>query len=71
MLQVNASFLWLNFNVYFDLDEKELEWEKKTKETKREHFSAAVRKWEMLAATKMKMSGSEKKVIGSHTTFPP
>ena len=30
-------------------------------EEKHENFIAAVRKWEMLAASKMKLSGSEKK----------
>ena len=63
MLQMNAAYLWQNLNVYFDLDVKELEWEKTTKETKREDFRAAVRKWEMLAATKVKISGSERKKV--------
>ena len=31
-------------------------------EEKHENFIAVVRKWKMLAATKVKMSGSEKKV---------
>ena len=30
-------------------------------------FIAAVRKWEVLAATKVKVSGSEKKGRGTHT----
>ena len=43
--------------------EKELEQRRPTSfEEKHENFIAAVRKWEMLAATKVKMSGSEKKV---------
>ena len=41
-------------------------------EEKREKFIAAVRKWEMLVATKVKMSGNEKynKQRGTHTRFP-
>ena len=41
---------------------------------KDEKFNAAMRKWQMLAANKVKMSGSEKKnwhVLGTYTTFPP
>ena len=33
-------------------------------------FIAAVRKWEVLAATKVKVSGSEKREQ-EHATFPP
>ena len=36
-------------------------------EEKRKHFIAAVRKWDMLAATKEKMSGSEKKKVNRNT----
>ena len=50
------------------ITEKELERETKNKqrpislEEKLENFIAVVRKWKMLAATKVRMSGSEKKV---------
>ena len=41
-------------------------------EEKGEKFIAAVRKWEMLIATKVKMSGNEKYKHGrTHTRFPP
>ena len=67
------SFFRLHFNVYIDLDncEKELEWEIKNKgvrpislEERHANFIAVVKKikWEMLSATKVKMSDSEKKV---------
>ena len=36
-------------------------------EDKRENFIAAVRKWEMPAATKVKMSGSENKKVSRNT----
>ena len=36
-------------------------------EEKRKHFIAAVRKCDMLAATKEKMSGSEKKKVNRNT----
>ena len=39
-------------------------------EDKNENFVAAVRKWEILAATKLKTSCSDKKETGAHTTFP-
>ena len=75
------SFFWLHFNVYIDLDncEKELEGEIKNKgvrpislEERHANFIAVVKKikWEMLAATKVKMSGSEKQWVGTVTTFP-
>ena len=38
-------------------------------EEQHENFLAAVRKWEILAATKVKMSG--KKWTTTDTTFPP
>ena len=41
-------------------------------EEQHENFVAAVRKWEMLASTKVKMNGSEKKKrTRTRTTFPP
>ena len=40
-------------------------------EEQHENFVAAGRKWEMLATTKMILSGSEKKVTRRRTTFPP
>ena len=50
--------------------DRELEREKKTKETlseeRHESFVTAVRKWEMPATTKMKMSGSKKKSEQEH-----
>ena len=36
-------------------------------EERHENFVAAVRKWEMLAATEVKMSGSEKKKTNKQT----
>ena len=74
------SFFRLHFNVYIDLDncEKELEWEIKNKgvrpislEERHANFIAVVKKikWEMLAATKVKMSDSEKKVNRSNYNF--
>ena len=38
-------------------------------EEQHENFVAAVRKWEMLAATKVKMSGSEKKKKVNENTY--
>ena len=55
---------------------RELEGEKKAKETfflleeQHENFVGAVRKRKMLAATEVKVSGSEKKVTRTRTTFP-
>ena len=43
-------------------------------EEKRKNFIAAVSKWGMLAATKVKMSGGEKEknqATETHATFPP
>ena len=41
-------------------------------EEKHENFIEVVRKWEMLVATKVKISDSEKqKGTGTHTIFPP
>ena len=39
--------------------------------TKNKKFIAGVRKKGMLAATKVEMSGNEKKGTGTHTTLPP
>ena len=42
-------------------------------ERKHDKFKEAARKWEMpemLAVTKVKMSGSEKKCTGIHAAFP-
>ena len=57
--------------------DRELEGKKKAKETyfleeeQHEKFVAVVRKWEMLADTKVKVNGSEKKrVTITRTTFP-
>ena len=59
----------LNFYIYIDLDDRERARARDRKqkrpislEEKHENFIAAGRKREMLAATKVKMSGSEKKV---------
>ena len=62
-----GSFFRLDFNVYTDVDNRERARakDKKTREKKKEkheNFIAAVRKWEMQAATKVKISGSDKKV---------
>ena len=61
-------FFRLNFNVYINVDKRERARARDKKqrrpislEEKRENFIAVVRKWEMLAATEVKMSGSEKK----------
>ena len=49
------------------ITEKELGWEIKNKgDELHENFIAAVRMWEMLVATKMKMSGSKKKTKLEH-----
>ena len=41
-------------------------------EEKHENFIEVVRKWELLAATKVKISDSEEqKGTGTHKTFPP
>ena len=63
----------LNFYIYIDLDDRERARARDTKqkrpisfEEKHENFIAAERKREMLAATKVKMSGSEKKVSEAH-----
>ena len=34
-------------------------------------FCSALGKWEVVVATKGKVSGSKKKWTGTHTTFPP
>ena len=66
--QQSRVFFDVIFNVYSHVDnrEKELEWVIEDKgdeflwEKKHENFIAAVKKWEMLAASKVKMRGSEK-----------
>ena len=74
--QKNESFFPLNFNVYINLDNKERARAKKTQqwrpislEEKHESYIAAVTKWEMLAATNVKMSGSEKQSEQKHKHF--
>ena len=70
-------FFRLNFNVYINVDKRERARARDKKqrrpislEEKRENFIAVVRKWEMLAATEVKMSGSEKKKLtGTNTTL--
>ena len=56
----------IDVNTLTWITEKELEREKKRDQfcwkKNKKHFIAAVRTWEMLAATKVKMSGSEKNV---------
>ena len=68
------SFFRLNFNVCIDVDNRE--WARVRDKKQRRpmtleglhgNFMAVVWKWEMLAATKMKMSGSEK--IANRNTF--
>ena len=65
--QQGESFFRLNFDVYSDMDNRErASARKKSHEDefrwkKDENFVVAVRKWEMLAASKWKMSGGEKK----------
>ena len=57
-----GSFFRLDFNVYTDVDNRERakarDKTNEKKKEKQENFIAAVRKWEMQAATKVKMSGS-------------
>ena len=68
------SLFWLNFYVYTGEDSREratLRKRLKTKEVnfdeiKTWNFIAALRKWEMLAATKVKMRGSAKERTGTH-----
>ena len=76
----SLSFDWILMSTLTWITEKELERDIKKQrrpislEEKHENFIAAVRKWEMLAATKLKMSAIEKKKrerTGTHTTFPP
>ena len=63
-----SLFFRLHFNVYIDVDDRERAWARDKKqqrrwillEEKHENFIAAVKKWEILAATTVKMSGSEK-----------
>ena len=68
-----------NFNVYITVEKRErarARYKKQQRlislEEKHENFIAAVRKSEMLAATKVKISGSETNVNRNiHKTFPP
>ena len=62
-----GSFFRLDFNVYTDVDNRERarakdEKTKEKKKEKHENFIAAVRKWEMQVAIKVKISGSDEKV---------
>ena len=54
--QEAESFPGLNFNVFIDVDDRH----RLTLEEKYEIFIAVVRKWEVLATSKVKMSGSAK-----------
>ena len=67
------SFVRLNFNVYINVDNQERAKARNTQqrrpislEEKHQNFTAAVRKWEMLGATKVKMCGNQKKWVGTH-----
>ena len=67
------SFVRLNFNVYINVENRERAKARNTQqrrpislEEKHQNFTAAVRKWEMLAATKVKMCGNQKKWAGTH-----
>ena len=66
--QLSRVFFSTAFNVYtYVITEKELEWKIKNKgdefrwNNSMKIFLAAVRKWEMLATSRVKVSGSEKK----------
>ena len=66
-------FVRLNFNVYINVENRERAKGRNTQqlrpislEEKHQNFTAAVRKWEMLAATKVKMCGNQKKWAGTH-----
>ena len=68
-------FVRLNFNVYINVENRERAKARNTQqlrpislEEKHQNFTAAVRKWEMLAATKVKMCGNKKKKkwVGTH-----
>ena len=73
------SFFPLNFNVYVNVDNRERDKARDKKrrrpislEEKRENFIAVVSKGEMLAASKVKISGSEKTVTrNTYDTSPP
>ena len=67
------SFVRLNFNVYINVDNQERAKARNTQqrrpislEEKHQNFTAAVRKWEMRGATKVKMCGNQKKWVGTH-----
>ena len=67
MQQQSWVFLSTSFNVNINMENRERararNKEQRTPislEEKHEHFIAAMRKWEMLAAAKVKMNGSEK-----------
>ena len=62
------------FDVYIHVDNRERarasDWKQRRKislEEKHENFMAEVRKWEMLEASKVKMSGSEKIKVNMNT----
>ena len=67
-------FVRLNFNVYINVENRERAKARNTQqlrpislEEKHQNFTAAVRKWEMLAATKVKMCGNKKKKVSGNT----
>ena len=80
--QQSRVFFDVIFDVYTHVDNRERarasDWKQRkwiSLEEKHEKFIAAVKKWEMLAASKVKMSGSEKikanmntgnKIFGKH-----
>ena len=68
------SFFRLNFNVYIDVDNGERARARDKKQRrkislkeKHENFIVAVRNMDILAATKVKMGGSEKKKVDRNT----
>ena len=73
----NESFFPLNFIVYINLDNGERgrarnKYQRRpiSLEEKHENYIAAVRKWEILAATKVKTPGGEKtEWTGTQTDF--
>ena len=72
----NESFFRLNFNVYINVENKERARASRTKNSgeqfrwkkKNETYMAVVRKWEMIAVTKVKMSCIEQE--HKRTAFP-
>ena len=72
--QSRVFFFRLNFNVYADVYNRERARSRDKKhefslETKTWDFYMLVRKWEMLVASKVKMSGSEKESKQEHWSF--